>query len=212
MKKILLILALSFLNINVQAAYQVEIIIFEHLFHDAEGEVSHVGLKIPDLSNTVQLSSDTIGHDAAFRLLPSSMYKLGGVYSELRSSREYKPILHLAWQQPQLTQSRSKYVHIRKADGIAQQDESDDALVKLDGVIRIRSSQFLHADVDLFYFINELSESFISANAGTLDSSQIQAEFVELNETRRMKLNELHYFDHPVFGMLVRVSRLSPEQ
>jgi hypothetical protein len=212
MKKILLILALSFLNINVQAAYQVEIIIFEHLFHDAEGEVSHIGLKIPDLSNTVQLSSDTGTGDSAFRLLPSSMYKLGGVYSELRTSREYKPILHLAWQQPQLTQSRSKYVHIRKDDGTVQQADENDALVKLDGVIRIRSSQFLHADVDLFYFINELSESFISANAGTLDSSRIQAEFVELNETRRMKLNELHYFDHPVFGMLMRVSRLSPEQ
>ncbi len=212
MKKILLLIALSFLSVNAQAAYQVEIIIFEHLFHDAEGEVSHFGLKIPDLSNTVQLSSDTSGGDASYRLLPSSMYKLGGVYGELRSSREYRPILHLAWRQPQVTQSRSKYVHIRKADGIAQQDNSDDALVKLDGVIRIRSSQFLHADVDLFYFINELSESFINASAGGQDSNQIQATFVELNETRRMKLNELHYFDHPVFGMLMRVSRLSSEQ
>jgi len=212
MRKILLLLTLSFLGINVQAAYQVEIIIFEHLFHDADGEVSHIGLKIPDLSKTIQLSSDTSGDDSAFRLLPSSVYKLGGVYSELRSSREYRPILHLAWQQPQLTQSRSKYVHIRKDNGTGQQADVNDALVKLDGVIRIRSSQFLHADVDLFYFINELSASFINANAGSQDSSQIQATFVELNETRRMKLNELHYFDHPVFGMFLRVSRLSSEQ
>jgi hypothetical protein len=212
MRKILLLLALSFLSINVQAAYQVEIIIFEHLFHDAEGEVTHTGLKIPDLSKTIQLSSDTGGGDSAFRLLPSSMYKLGGVYSELRSSREYRPILHLAWQQPQLTQSRSKYVHIRKDDGTVQQADVNDALVKLDGVIRIRSSQFLHADVDLFYFIHELSASFINANAGSQDTNPIQATFVELNETRRMKLNELNYFDHPVFGMLLRVSRLNSEQ
>jgi hypothetical protein len=211
MNKILIILALSFLSINVQAAYQVEIIIFEHLFHDAEGEVSHTGLKMPDLSNTVQLSSDTGEEDTAFRILPSSMYKLDGVYSELRSSREYRPIFHIAWQQPQLTQSRSKYVHIRKADGISQQDDAIDQRVKLEGVIRIRSSQFLHADVDLFYFINELSESFINANAGSQDTSLVQATFVELNESRRMKLNELHYFDHPVFGMLMRISRLSPE-
>ena len=212
MKKILILIALSILSINVQAAYQVEIIIFEHLFHDAEGEVSEIGLKIPDLSNTIQLSSDASEGDTAYRLLPSSMYKLGGVYSELRSSREYRPILHIAWQQPQVTQSRSKYVHIRKDDGTTQQDNAEDALVKLDGVIRIRSSQFLHADVDLFYFINELSESFINANAGSKDSNQIQATFVELNETRRMKLNELHYFDHPVFGLFMRVSRLSSEQ
>jgi len=209
MKKLFLLIALSFLSINVHAAYQVEIIIFEHLFHDAEGEVSQIGLRIPDLSNTVQLSSDAA--DASFGLLPSSMYKLGGVYSELRSSREYRPILHLAWRQPQLPQSRSKYVHIRKTDGTGQQDGFEDAYVKLDGVVRIRSSQFLHADVDLLYFIDAVTESFINANAGNQEASQIAATFAELKETRRMKLNDLHYFDHPVFGILLRVSRLSAE-
>jgi hypothetical protein len=211
MKKLFLLIALSFLSISAQAAYQVEIIIFEHLFHDAEGEVSQIGLRIPDLSKTVQLSADTGSGGNTFRLLPSSMYKLSGVYSELRSSREYRPILHLAWQQPQLTPSRSKYVHVRKTDGAPQQEGFGDAYVKLDGVVRIRSSQFLHADVDLFYFIDAVSESFIQASAGSLDANQIAAAFAELKETRRMKLNELHYFDHPVFGMLMRVSRLSAE-
>ena len=33
-----------------------------------------------------------------------------------------------------------------------------------------------------------------------------------LREKRRVKLNELHYFDHPFFGMLVRVSRYEPSR
>ncbi len=110
-----------------------------------------------------------------------------------------------------MTPSRSKYVHVRKTDGAPQQEGFGDAYVKLDGVVRIRSSQFLHADVDLFYFIDAVSESFIQANAGSEQANQIAATFAELKETRRMKLNELHYFDHPVFGMLMRVSRLSAE-
>jgi hypothetical protein len=211
MKKIFLLAVLSFLSISARAAYQVEIIIFEHLFHDEEGEISQIGLRIPDLGDTVQLSSATGSSDASFSLLPSSMYKLGGVYSELRASREYRPILHLAWRQPQLQQSRSKYVHIRKTDGELQQEGFGDAYVKLDGVVRIRSAQFLHADVDLFYFIDAVSESFITANAGSEAANQIAATFAELKESRRMKLNELHYFDHPVFGMLMRVSRLSAD-
>ncbi len=63
MKKLFLLIALSFLSISAQAAYQVEIIIFEHLFHDAEGEVSQIGLRIPDLSNTVQLSAEAGSSD-----------------------------------------------------------------------------------------------------------------------------------------------------
>ncbi|NJK53111.1 MAG: hypothetical protein HC936_10385 [Leptolyngbyaceae cyanobacterium SU_3_3] len=43
------------------------------------------------------------------------------------------------------------------------------------------------------------------ANAGKLDSStHVTADFAGLRETRRMKLNELHYFDHPLFGMFMR--------
>lgn len=208
MKKLLLLILLSLPGFSAHAAYQVEIIIFEHLFHDAEGEVSQIGLRIPDLNNTVQLSD---AGDGSFSLLPSSMYKLGGVYSELRASKEYRPILHLAWQQPQLSQSKARYVHVRKTDGAPQQEGFGDAYVKLDGVVRIRSAQFLHADVDLFYFLDAVSESFINASAGSEEANQIAATFAELKETRRMKLNELHYFDHPVFGLLMRVSRLSAE-
>jgi len=209
MKQFLSFVLLTLISVTAQAAYQVEIIIFEHLYHDADGEIAQIGLKLPDLSTSVELS----GSDDDFRPLPSSVYKLSGVYSELKASSAYRPILHLAWQQPQLTQSQARYVHITKTDGASQGAEGSNALVKLDGVIRIRSSTFLHADVDLFYFVDPVSASFIRENAGLLSTegilTPVAAEFAELKETRRMKLNELHYFDHPVFGVFMRVSRLN---
>lgn len=33
-----------------------------------------------------------------------------------------------------------------------------------------------------------------------------------MQEKRRLKLNERHFFDHPKFGLLMQVSRLEPEQ
>ena len=33
---------------------------------------------------------------------------------------------------------------------------------------------------------------------------------LELKETRRIKLNEIHYFDHPMYGVILQVSRLNP--
>jgi len=37
-------------------------------------------------------------------------------------------------------------------------------------------------------------------------------EGYRLNEKRRIKLNEKHFFDHPKFGVLAQVSRLEPEK
>jgi len=189
--------------------YQVEIIIFEHLFHDADGEISEVGLDMPSPGNVIQLDELQDNDPSGFKLLSPGLYKLGGVYNELKFSRNYRPILHLAWQQPALGQSRSRYVTIRKPDPGTVSESYSDQKVKVDGLIRIRSSQFLHADVDLFYFVNSVSESLLRSAATTPSMEPPGGlRFAELKETRRMKLNELHYFDHPVFGLFLRVSRI----
>lgn len=189
--------------------YQVEVIIFEHLYHDADGEISEIGLNMPDPGNVINLA-DIQGSDVSgFKPLSTGFYKLGGVYNELKFSGDYRPILHMAWQQPALNQSRARYVRVRKPVSETGREGFSDVQVKVDGLVRIRSSQFLHADVDLFYFVNPVSESFLRTGGtapGTLPAGGLR--FAELKETRRMKLNELHYFDHPVFGLFLRVSRI----
>ena len=212
MRKRLLFIILLAASFNVFASsYQVEVIVFEHLHHDTDEEISQVGLDLPDLKNSIDFSNIESDDKDGFKLLSPGMYKLGGVYNELKASRNYRPLLHMAWQQPQLTQSRSKFVRVKKTEGASSQGDTYDPLVKADGVIRIRSAQFLHADVDMFYFLNALSESFIQSSAETSDTNMIRADFAELKESRRMKLNELHYFDHPVFGVFIRVSRFNVE-
>lgn len=207
MRYIFTILLLVILPLNANASsYQVEIIIFENLHQDSDEEISRTGLKLPDFTDSIILDESDTADNSVFKPLPAGLYKLGGVFNELKFSRNYRPLLHMAWQQPALNQARARSVRIRDIDNNVQSD-SNDPMIKLDGTIRIRSAQFLHADVDLFYFINSLPESVIQANSGSGTATTIQAEFAELKETRKMKLNELHYFDNPVFGLLLWVSR-----
>ena len=163
MKKIFALLVLIVFTLDANASsYQVEIIIFEHLYQDSDGEIARIGLKLPDFENSIELDENNTANDSTFALLPAGLYKLGGVYNELKFSRNYRPLLHMAWQQPALNQFHARDVRVRKIENNGQADSAD-PMIKIDGIIRIRSAQFLHADVDLFYFVNPLSESFIQA-------------------------------------------------
>ena len=186
MKKIFVLLALTVFTLAANASsYQVEIIIFEHLQRDSDGEIAQIGLKLPDFTNSINPDATDTGNDNTFKLLPAGLYKLGGVYNELKFSRNYRPLLHMAWQQPALNQFHARNVRIRKIENDGQTDTAE-PMIKIDGIIRIRSAQFLHADVDLFYFVDPLSESFIQAGSSGALSGTVQVEFSELKETRKM--------------------------
>lgn len=56
-------------------------------------------------------------------------------------------------------------------------------------------------------------EGWIKVYADHLLFANLDLEYngYRLNEKRRLKLNEKHYFDHPRFGVLLRVSRLDQQ-
>ena len=117
-------------------------------------------------------------NDPRFTPLSSARYRMGGVYRTLRSSQGYRPILHLAWEQTGLPSSRARGVYIAADNG------------QVEGKIQLEQSRFLHVEMDLIYpFGGE------------------RGQFARLKERRRMKLKELHYFDNPVFGAIVQVTR-----
>jgi len=55
---------------------------------------------------------------------------------------------------------------------------------EINGWVKIYAEQLLFANIDLDYL------------------------GFRMNEKRRLKLNEKHYFDHPKFGLMIQVSRL----
>jgi hypothetical protein len=204
MNKIIFLLSLSLSSLAVQAAgYHVEVIIFENLQPATDGEISQTAMNYPDYSGAINLDDEA---DNPFRLLSSGLYKLGGVYNQLKASGKYRPFLHVAWQQPALYGDSSRSVHILKTEP-GTTGNSDDSLVRIEGTIRVRASQFLHADVDMIYFPQAAPESVIHPAVTSTSPVTVQLGYSRLRESRRMKLNELHYFDHPLFGIIMHISR-----
>jgi hypothetical protein len=211
MKKLLLgSLLLLFSNLAYAKWYQVEMVVFEHLVADNSGELWNTD-DVPDYSASIELVTEADG-SSAFKRLPSSRYKLGGVNKNLKLSSDYRPLYHVAWQQPELTKSRAKKVHIKNPEA------------KINGTVNLRGGHLLHLDLNISYFVDLYTESVTSFTEENIyvageDVEEMKVDeeiimsgtYAQMKETRRIKLNELHYFDHPLFGVIMRVTRLAVE-
>ena len=252
--KIIIAFISTFFILPVQAAwYQVEVIVFENLESNSDGELWYENPGLPDRSNSIALITDladdkedlidapvveqenqVIQQNKAelipYLQLAEDKLRLDGIQRVLKLSREYRPLMHVSWQQPGLTTANVRAVHIQKfeepelvnSDQIRDQAENNSGFLSdependiqimdliFDGTIRLRSSRFLHVDVDIAFFPEFLLEQNETLNEDNSLFVRQQADYVRLQESRKIKLNEIHYFDHPVFGIIIRVSRLN---
>ena len=160
----------------------------------------------------------------AFRILPEDALILNKVRGHLNNSSETTPILHVGWRQPGVSKDDAQWVNLylppRDAGkagnllGPAQREgvenpsaQGQPALIPLDalqepmvsppvldGTVRVHLARYLHAEVDLVYHRDDVEFPF------------------RLATSRRMRSGELHYLDHPVFGVLIKVIPLEPER
>jgi hypothetical protein len=165
-----------------------------------------------------------------YGILSEDNNRLESIYQILRLSREYRPLYHASWQQPGLDENQAKPIHIQSKDfknlfeltmpSLMVSDAMPIELyepIKLivDGTLQIRSSLYLHVDLDFVLFRKPAVDDAVAGEQleTNLITNRINnpAEYVRLSESRRIKLNELHYYDHPLFGVIVQVSRFQPD-
>ena len=213
-------------TVSADSWYQVEIIVFDRLYPNLDGEQwRNEEFKIRD--NLVELRErDSTSNSEGlipYMILPANRNRLSGVYQVLKLSSEYRPLIHVSWQQPATERRQSQFVHLQKLDGeqtmpVANTTESNDepefieSLIQpdriIDGSVRIRSGYFLHADIDLSYFKELPPENRIVRTSEESFQGGNQKSVISLKETRKIKLNEIHYFDNPMYGVILQVSRL----
>lgn len=200
--------------------YQVEVIVFDRLYPNLDGEQwQNQEFKIR--GNMVELEPDSAQGFVPYTILNASRNRLSGVYRVLKLSSKYRPLYHVSWQQEATERRESRYVHIQKLDGevvtpVAETTEEPEFIEQfnvmpdriVDGSIRIRSGFYLHADIDLSYFTQLPAENKIIRTSEESFQAGFDKTVIKLKETRKIKLNEIHYFDHPMFGVILQVSRL----
>ena len=165
MKKIIYILILLFpfmsFNVFAESWYQVEVIIFDRINPDL-GEEKWVNGEPKIRPDMVELyPNHGKNHDqglAPYMIMDEKNNRMNGIFRVLKLSSEYRPLIHLSWQQPATKRRQSRYIHMKyesenevsKEEILAIPEEPNfiEDLTKknkiIDGSIRIRSNFYLH--------------------------------------------------------------------
>jgi hypothetical protein len=160
--------------------YEIEVVVFENRLSGLEG--GELWRRVPEKPADAK-TDERISAGGK----PPADSGLAPAVAALEKSGRHPVLAHLRWKQNAEAKSVSKPVKIAGTAG------------GLDGSLRFYLSRFLIVEMNL-----ALRET---QNAGTFSGSPENGAVVySLNEPRRVKVSETHYFDHPKFGALVRVS------
>ena len=231
MKKVKYILAtllfITSLSVIAESWYQVEIIIFDRINPNINEEKwsNEDPIIIPYIIELSPHEETEIEQEPIpYMIMDEKSNRMNGVYRVLRLSSEYRPLMHLSWQQPATKRQQSRYIHIMKDDSeeeISSIDNQEDLIEPefiedfknpnkiIDGSIRIRSGFFLHVDLNLYYYRDLFVEDTIIKEDTEFSETKSEKLIIGLKESRKIKLNEIHYFDNPLYGVILQVSRLN---
>lgn len=220
MKKIIGSLAFALLvNATAQAEtlYQVELIAFARNRADAENEENwdrKYNLRYPERLVTLQAAD---GSEAPFQSLGADAMQLNREADAMAGRRNWRVLLHTAWRQTVDNPTQATAVIINSGKQFGTHHE-------LEGTFTLSIDHFLRADANLWLsrFSNGAMTSSptalpnppgtIAPAASTDNASYVATQTVVLQEQRRLRSGELHYFDHPRMGLVVLVTPVKSPQ
>ena len=175
--------------------------------------------------NLSKAHSDKLKSPLAYLQLREDQYQLTDKYQQLLDTEGYDPLIHIAWRQPGLGPDEAVAVHIHGGSNESKVPEENgqgehtgetkveaampiptDAAASgvegppapfIDGTIKLIRKRFLHVEADFLY-----RAPYIDTPANHLTREQWPQAF-RLTESRRMRSREIHYLDHPMFGILI---------
>ncbi len=127
-----------------------------------------------------------------FRPLAPAELTLTAQRRALERLSAYRPLLHTGWVQEVLDERAAQPFDLALVGSLAPS-----------GTVRVHLSRFLHVTLDLDY---RPLDAVPPAGAGGFGLGEVAvAPVYELKTQRRIRSNEVNYFDHPAFGVLIVV-------
>lgn len=171
----------------------------------------------------------------SFVSLPAESYELKEELERLTNSTNRRVLLHARWRQPGMSQEIALPVHFTRiisplpgetnnsAQQLTQPDDFNSPLAapvppQLEGLLRVTLSRYLHLEAELAYRTMQTQSVLTPSplqtgeNRDPIPVTESKPVVYYLNQNRRrMRSNELHYIDHPVLGILIKISPFVPE-
>ncbi|OOZ42049.1 hypothetical protein BOW53_01565 [Solemya pervernicosa gill symbiont] len=214
--------------------YQIEVILFEQTSAGrGVGEVFPINPGMPDITRALpMLEAETVefgeGGQLPYQQVADDSLLLIKKRDSLGRSQGFRPLLHTAWTQPVLAASEAQPVRL-----ISPTEDQNNRIV---GTLRVTLSRYLHVESDLLYIVGGKEEGAVGefgAKPLVMESAPIESDYstLEANESdyaaeaivlsgerfrmkqkRRLRSKELHYFDHPRFGMLIQITPVEAKE
>lgn len=207
--------------------YQVELIIFSQISKqgiDSEQWPPTPAFQMPN--NKVISLIDKTGFDAAsidesqIQLLPPSEFRLSPASTAIDRNTNYQTILHIAWIANMSQPKYSLPIHIQggtyytdNGDAVSSLSNDDRSTLapQVDGLISVKLDRYFDVTANLTFTapLKQIAslgdtEYFNSLNTGLLH--------FQLLQSRRMRSNELNYFDFPIYGMVMQIFPIPTKQ
>ncbi|HIA45384.1 MAG TPA: hypothetical protein EYO51_01110 [Methylococcaceae bacterium] len=169
--------------------YHFELIVFEQTRANTETFAGKLtAIKLPrkhfDLTHTTFPKSLLLINPIQFARLNTDDFYLQSSYRQLLRRKDYHPLIHTAWLQSVKSDSSSKSIIFSAPFAMNNADP-------VQGSITLERGYYLHLKVQF-----ELEKEGV---------------FYLIDQRRRIRLSETHYFDHPMFGVIIYVERLDIE-
>ena len=226
---LLLVSILPSANAQQVRYYDVELVIFEHLdvrARQSEAWPEEIPSTPPE--EIIQLGRpypgripDTYDPMLTFKPFKNIEYRLNKAVAALEASKRYRVLLHQGWRQPGMDKKTALSVRIDHqvppspiaypSTSWTFNGESQPAKdYRLEGYIQLILARYLHLDIDLSYY--EIQSGRPTDSMTTIGFTQsVPTVVYHLQQKRRLRSGELHYLDHPVLGILTKITPYIPE-
>lgn len=181
--------------------YDVEVIVFSQKsqqYHNSELWPVDYELPQTEVTKTLLPASNS-SKPLAFSRLAQSSLQLTSEANRIKSAPDLGLLLHMGWRQPGLPEDKAVAVKI---------DKGPDQ--RLSGTLKLVLSRYLHINTDLIYREPLSGGAATAFNSTAEDASSFSLEpryqAYHMKQSRRMRSRELHYLDHPLFGMVILVT------
>lgn len=173
--------------------YTVEVIVFEnYALRGWTEEHWPDEIKLPATQGSTSLF--TTGKSPLF--IENANQSLDSLAQKI--SKNYRVLFHQAWSQNAVDTKNAPTVLIEKVKQGGTQ---------MMGTIKLYKTRFAHIEVDLEFervIPAKVIEAFVENQR--LASGELPSHWrFNLNEARKIREGEVHYIDHPLFGVLVRL-------
>ena len=191
--------------------YAVELIVFRHVDQSRNTPETNAPRRLvfsdlpsePDApQNSIEpggnYGNDPINVRNAFTPLTRDQLKLTDTYQRLSQLDAYAPILHTGWSQ----EARSTDEALPNRLTSTRNGRSP-----LSGSVTLYKQRFLHLNIDLALSettANDPVNSFVFSDRPQLPD----ANATRLQESRRIRNEDVNYFDHPRIGVIVTVREI----